>query len=88
MPYIESDDRKLHYNITGDGDPIFLIHGVALDSRCWMDLPEFLKPKYTVITYDLRGHGISYAPETGYSYRDHVNDLKWLMQEQMERSSC
>jgi pimeloyl-ACP methyl ester carboxylesterase len=81
MPFLEATDKKIFYETTGSGDPLVLIHGIALDSRSWRDLPEFLGKKYTVLTYDLRGHGQSFAPATGYSYRDHVNDLKSLLSE-------
>ncbi|MGB5105657.1 MAG: alpha/beta hydrolase [Candidatus Zixiibacteriota bacterium] len=81
MPFFEKDGRKLYYNITGQGDLVVLIHGIALDSRIWMDVPQYLSLKYAVLTYDLRGHGQSYAPSTGYSYRDHVSDLNLLITE-------
>ena len=79
MPFLESDEKKIYYETAGAGEPLVLIHGIALDSRSWLDLPQFLSKKYTVLTYDLRGHGQSFAPATGYSYRDHVNDLKLLL---------
>jgi pimeloyl-ACP methyl ester carboxylesterase len=79
MPYLEIADRRLYYETIGRGDPIILIHGIATDSRYWMSLPQFLAQKFTVITYDLRGHGRSFAPETGYAYRDHANDLKLIL---------
>lgn len=81
MPYLEQEERKLYYEIRGQGELIVLIHGIAVDSRYWLDLPDFLAQKYTVLTYDLRGHGRSFAPETGYSYREHINDLKALITE-------
>ena len=79
MPFFEKDDRKLYYNIAGQGDLVVLIHGMALDSRIWLDVPQYLSAKNAVLTYDLRGHGQSFAPSTGYSYRDHVNDLNLLI---------
>lgn len=81
MPFLEIDDKKLFYQVTGAGDPLVLLHGVACDSRYWRDLPEYLSKKYAVVAYDLRGHGQSFAPASGYSYRDHVNDLKSLLHE-------
>jgi pimeloyl-ACP methyl ester carboxylesterase len=54
---------------------------MGLDSRIWDYVPEFLSSKYKVVTYDLRGHGRSFAPESDYSIRDHVSDLKLLISE-------
>jgi pimeloyl-ACP methyl ester carboxylesterase len=56
-----------------------LIHGLALDQRIWGDLPQSLSQTHQVLTYDLRGHGRSFAPETGYSFRDLVADLNELI---------
>jgi len=79
MPFLETDERKIYYELTGEGEPLVMIHGIALDRRIWLDLPQFLSSKYQVLTYDLRGHGKSSAPDDGYSYRDHINDLKALL---------
>ena len=79
MAFAETDAGKLYYSTCGAGEPLVMIHGVALDSRYWLDIPQFLGTKFTVVTYDLRGHGQSFVPDTGYSYRDHVGDLKALL---------
>jgi 3-oxoadipate enol-lactonase len=81
MPFLEAEDKRIFYQVIGSGEPLIMVHGVASDSRYWGDIPQFLSSKYAVVTYDQRGHGQSYAPPTGYSYRDHVNDLKWLIKE-------
>ena len=81
MPFLEAEDKRIFYQVVGSGEPLIMVHGVAVDSRYWNDIPQFLSSKYAVVTYDQRGHGQSYAPPTGYSYRDHVNDLKWLIKE-------
>lgn len=81
MPYLEAEEKKLYYESRGKGEPLIMIHGLALDSRIWRDLPDTLMKKYRVVTYDLRGHGRSWVPDSGYSYRDHLNDLKWLLTE-------
>jgi len=79
MSLYETEEKKIHYELTGEGSPVVLIHGIALDSRIWGDLPQFLAEKHQVLTYDLRGHGRSYAPESGYSFRDLVADLNELL---------
>ncbi|MCC6961686.1 MAG: alpha/beta hydrolase [candidate division Zixibacteria bacterium] len=81
MSLLETENLQLYYETLGQGEPLVLIHGIVTDSRYWLDLPQFLSKRFTVITYDLRGHGQSSVPTTGYSYRDHVNDLKLLLNE-------
>ena len=47
------------YSIEGKGPALFLIHGIGAARDAWrFVLPELIK-KFTVITYDLRGHGSS-----------------------------
>jgi pimeloyl-ACP methyl ester carboxylesterase len=81
MPTLETEERSIYYEVTGSGEPLVLIHGMALDGRIWADTPEFLAGKFQVINPDLRGHGRSFAPETGYSFRDFESDIKVLLAE-------
>ena len=69
----------LYYEIKGNGSPIILIHGTALDRRMWDDQFDRFAKKYKVIRYDLRGHGKSTDPVTGVPY-SHVQDLNVLME--------
>nr|WP_198428701.1 alpha/beta hydrolase [Nocardia bovistercoris] len=43
-----------------------LVHGWAADLRCWGGAADALARRYRVIAVDLRGHGYSGAPESGY----------------------
>lgn len=60
MDYFTTKDNiKLYYNIDGQGSPIILIHGFTADHGVFRILKKQLCKDYTVITYDLRGHGLS-----------------------------
>lgn len=50
---------RLHYESSGNGEAVVLIHGALVDGRIWD--PQFaqLARKYRVIRYDQRGHGRS-----------------------------
>jgi 3-oxoadipate enol-lactonase len=41
----------------------------------WMRQVDHFSSRYHVVIYDSRGHGLSDAPETGYSKDDRINDL-------------
>lgn len=70
----------IHFEDSGYGDAIVLVHGHATDNRVWDDLTATLaNARYRVVRPDLRGHGTSEAPETGYRYEDHVADLTALI---------
>ncbi|MEV0948015.1 alpha/beta hydrolase [Rhodococcus sp. NPDC049939] len=63
------DGTPLVYSVTGapEARPLVLLHGWAQSSRCWgTGVLADLASSYRVIAVDLRGHGYSGAPDTGY----------------------
>ncbi|KOS55469.1 alpha/beta fold hydrolase [Rhodococcus rhodochrous] len=64
-----SDGTPIVYRAIGDPAhrPLVLLHGWAQSSRCWGEsVLDELARIHRVIAVDLRGHGYSGAPETGY----------------------
>ncbi|HEY4846102.1 MAG TPA: alpha/beta fold hydrolase [Candidatus Dormibacteraeota bacterium] len=58
---------KLHYQVTGVGASVVLVHSGITDSRSWEpQLPAFTK-KYRVLSYDMRGFGQSDIAHGKYS---------------------
>jgi (E)-2-((N-methylformamido)methylene)succinate hydrolase len=49
----------LHYNVEGHGPPVMLIHGVGANLSSWEDIVPALAEHFTVVRFDLRGHGRS-----------------------------
>ncbi|QHE68156.1 alpha/beta fold hydrolase [Rhodococcus sp. WAY2] len=63
------DGTPLVYSVTGaeDARPLVLLHGWAQSSKCWgTEVLDELAARYRVIAPDLRGHGYSGVPTTGY----------------------
>jgi pimeloyl-ACP methyl ester carboxylesterase len=59
MPFYDAGDAAIFYEIHGDGPPLILLHGYALNSIMWeFQVPMFSK-QFKVITVDLRGFGKS-----------------------------
>ena len=46
---------RLHYLVSGKGDPVVLLHGYAETSHMWLPLIAKLADRHTVIAPDLRG---------------------------------
>lgn len=63
------DGANIVYRVSGDPDarPMVLLHGWAQSSACWgEELSARLAERYRLVAVDLRGHGYSDAPATGY----------------------
>ena len=46
-----------HFDIAGAGPAVVLVHGVGLDLAMWDDVAARLATAFTVIRYDMLGHG-------------------------------
>ena len=71
-----------HPTNTGVAHPVVLIHGLGMDnlSSFYFTLANPLaNTGADVILYDLRGHGLSERPPTGYQVNDSVTDLAALL---------
>ena len=66
------------YSIEGKGPALFLIHGIGATRDAWRFVLSELKKKFTVITYDLRGHGSSPVSMDDFNLEDLVEDLELL----------
>jgi len=66
------------YSVQGQGEPLFLIHGIGARRATFAKLVEGLKDRFTCISYDLRGHGESPVPSGQFGLDDLVDDLEAL----------
>ncbi len=66
------------YSIEGNGEPLVLIHGIGAARDAWRFIAPYLHDYFTVVTYDLRGHGESPLPKSGFGLDDLVEDLERL----------
>jgi len=58
------------------GPAMFLIHGIGASRIAWNNLVPTLRNHFTVISYDLRGHGLESLPGKELSLGDLVDDLE------------
>lgn len=66
------------YSVRGDGPPLILIHGIGAARDAWRFVEPHLAKHFTVVTYDLRGHGESPQPDGEFGLDDLVADLERL----------
>src|SRR5262245_23303815 len=64
-----------------EGPTVVLLHGLVMDnlSSLYFTLANPLAATCDVILYDLRGHGMSERPASGYTLREMVLDLAALL---------
>ena len=65
-----------NYSVTGSGPAIFLTHGVGGAEDAWRFITPKLNSMFTVVTYDLRGHGKSPVNNKDFNLDDLVLDLE------------
>ena len=82
----EVEARGLRFHVQRLGSPesaakVVFLHGLVMDnlSSFYFTLANPLAATCDVILYDLRGHGMTTRPETGYRTDDMVADLDALL---------
>jgi pimeloyl-ACP methyl ester carboxylesterase len=78
--YITVNGIQLHYHRTGGDKPaVVLVHGMTDYSLYWSRVVRALEDTYDLVFYDMRGHGLSETPATGYRPQDYARDLLALI---------
>ncbi len=77
MRWVESDGVRLNTHSMGDGPLLVMCHGlVTANLATWyLSAAPALSRHYQVVLYDLRGHGKSDSPITGYDLDTMALDL-------------
>ena len=65
-----------HYSLTGNGPALFLPHGIGATEDAWRFMLPRLSKYFTVVTYDLRGHGRSSVTHKNFTLDELVLDLE------------
>lgn len=82
--YLERDGVRLHYAIHGTGRdhaPVLLSHGFGASGAMWDSNLEAVTDGRRALTWDMRGHALSQAPEDpeDYGVEQSVGDMLALL---------
>jgi pimeloyl-ACP methyl ester carboxylesterase len=80
MRHVSADHVELHYEVSGRGDPLVLVHGGWSDHDNWQPVAPGLGRSFHVVAYDRRGHGRSERPFDQGTRRDQEDDLAALIE--------
>ena len=66
---------KFHYEISGEGYPLVLVHAGIADGRMWNDQFDVFAQRYKVIRYDRRGFGNTSMVAGSFSHHADLYEL-------------
>jgi len=72
-------DVDLYYELIGSGPTIAMTHGIGGSADDFAPIVSLLSRRFSVLTYDVRGHARSDRPSTGYTITAFAHDLAGLL---------
>ena len=80
MPYAIINKIRMHYETSGQGDPVLLINGLSSPAVGWALQVKALAQHFTVVTFDNRGVGESdLPPEPVYTTGQMADDAAAML---------
>ena len=70
--YVHADGDRIHFDVTGTGPAVILLHAGVADSRSYERQVDALSVRFRVIRYEHRGFGRSDPPSKPFSIVDDV----------------
>jgi 3-oxoadipate enol-lactonase len=80
MPFCETNEVSLYYEIHGEGPAVVLSHGIVGDTQSFAALLPQLARHYRVVVYDERGRGQSGDGPGAFTIADCAEDLRVLLE--------
>ncbi len=71
--------HEIAFRSAGEGQTVVLLHGIAGDSRTWIEVMRRLASRYRLLAPDLPGHGASAKPRGDYSLGAHACSVRDLL---------
>jgi len=73
--------QNFNYRIDGDNQQnrLVFLHGLMGYGQNWRSIVREFEHKYQILSYDQRGHGKSFKPDSGYRPEDYAEDLHKIL---------
>ena len=79
MEVVRANGFEIAYERVGEGPPLVLVHGAAVDSRMWRPQLAALADEFTVVAWDEPGAGRSSDVPADFALADYANCLAALI---------
>jgi 3-oxoadipate enol-lactonase len=79
MPFCNTEDIGIYYEVHGDGFPLLFISGLAGGSWSWYGQIPFFRNHYRCVIFDNRGAGLSGKPAGPYKMAQLAEDALYLL---------
>lgn len=79
MPKSNANGVEIHYEVTGEGPPLVLLHAIPYDHTLWLYQAAHFSTWFKVISVDLRGWGRSEKVTTPYDFEEMSDDVIGVM---------
>lgn len=75
--------ERFHFDLRGpeSGQKLVFLHGLMGSWTNWRRILMDFEPTHRILSYDQRGHGRSFKPNSGYAPEDFAQDLLQIMEE-------
>ncbi|RHW29182.1 alpha/beta hydrolase [Nocardioides immobilis] len=84
MPFLHNGEVRLFYTTHGwnsGSSPLVFVHGWTCDSNDWVWQLSHFSSARTCLALDLRGHGRSSVPSSGFRLVDYATDVVAVLEE-------
>jgi pimeloyl-ACP methyl ester carboxylesterase len=81
MAMAEANGQQLYYEVVGEGEPLFCVHGLSCDTLAWIPQIQAFAAEHRTVIFDNRDVGQSSMAEPGYEIADMARDALALADE-------
>lgn len=82
MPHSRANGVSIHYEVSGEGPPLVLLHANPFDHHLWMYQIAHLSTWFRVIAVDIRGYGRSEAVTAEFTLTDLCDDAIGVLRDE------
>lgn len=75
------NNKEVFIETSGNGDPVFLLHGWGCTHEIFAALQQLLSPQYKVYNFDFPGFGASQEPDTVWGTDDYTRLIEQFAKE-------